>query len=129
MICSTGYTTQIIIMPKRKPNKRKSKRRIKNKRTIPLNLKSLGSDISKYPFVEIEWADIEGDAGWSDTRALNKSKLPICVSRGFLVSQKNGITRLFGDYIRTKDKTSEFETIGNTTIIPTSVIQSIKKLQ
>ena len=116
-------------MAKRKPNKRKSKRRIKNKRTIPLNLKSLGSDISKYPFVEIEWQDIEGDAGWSDTRALNKSKLPICVSRGYLVSQKNGITRLFGDYIRTKDKTTEFETIGNTTIIPTSVIQNIKKLQ
>ena len=115
-------------MPKRKPNKRKSKRRIKNKKTIPLNLKSLGSDISKYPFVEIEWADIEGDSGWSDTRTLNKSKLPICVSRGYLVSQKKGITRLFGDYIRTKDKTLEFETIGNTTIIPTSVIQSIKKL-
>ena len=115
-------------MAKKRKQKRKSKRRIKNKRTIPLNLKSLGSDISKYPFVEIEWQDIEGDAGWSDTRALNKSKLPICVSRGFLVSQKNGITRLFGDYIRTKDKTLEFETIGNTTIIPTSVIQSIKKL-
>ena len=114
-------------MAKRKRRK-KSKRRIKNKRTIPLNLKSLGSDISKYSFVEIEWADIEGDAGWSNTLALNKSKLPICVSRGFLVSQKNGVTRLFGDYIRTKDKTLEFETIGNTTIIPTSVIQSIKKL-
>tara|TARA_R110000765_G_scaffold120993_1_gene216998 strand:- start:220 stop:573 length:354 start_codon:yes stop_codon:yes gene_type:complete len=117
-------------MPKRKPNKRKSKRRIlRNKRTIPLNVKTLGTDITKYPFVEIEWADIEGDAGWSDTRALNKSKLPICVSRGYLVSQKNGVTRLFGDYIRTKDKTTEFETIGNTTIIPTSVIQNIKKLQ
>ena len=128
MICSIEFTIQDITMPKRKPNKRKSKRRVKNKRTIPLNLKSLGSDISKYPFVEIEWQDIEGDAGWSDTRALNKSKLPICVSRGFLVSQKNGVTRLFGDYIRTKDKTLEFETIGNTTIIPTSVIQSIKKL-
>ena len=128
MICLTEYTTQIIIMANKKIKKRKSKRRIKNKRKIPLNLKSLGSDISKYPFVEIEWQDIEGDAGWSDTRALNKSKLPICVSRGFLVSQKNGITRLFGDYIRTKDKKLEFETIGNTTIIPTSVIQSIKKL-
>jgi hypothetical protein len=107
---------------------KKSKRRIKNKRTIPLNVKTLGTDITKYPFVEIEWADIEGDAGWSDTRALNKSKLPICVSRGYLVSQTKGITRLFGDYIRSKDKTTEFETIGNTTIIPTSVIQNIKKL-
>ena len=107
---------------------KKSKRRIKNKRTIPLNVKTLGTDITKYPFVEIEWADIEGDAGWSDTRALNKSKLPICVSRGYLVSQTKGVTRLFGDYIRSKDKTTEFETIGNTTIIPTSVIQNIKKL-
>ena len=115
-------------MPKRKPNKRKSKRRIRNKKTIPLNLKSLGSDISKYPFVEIEWADIEGDSGWSDTRALNKLKLPICVSKGYLVSQKNGITRIFTDFIKTKDKET-FENIGNTTIIPTSVIQSIKKLQ
>ena len=114
-------------MPKRKSNKRKSKRRIKNKKTIPLNLKSLGSDISKYPFVEIEWLDIEGDAGWSDTRALNKLKLPVCVSKGYLLSQKKGITRLFADFIKTKDKET-FENIGNTTIIPTAVIQSIKKL-
>jgi len=113
----------------KRKQKRKSKRRIKNRKTIPLNLKSLDNDITHYPFVEIEWADIEGDAGWSDTKSLNKSKLPICVSRGYLVSQKNGVTRLFGDYIRTKDKTTEFETIGNTTIIPTSVIQNIKKLQ
>ena len=108
-------------------SKRKSKRRIRNKKTIPLNLKSLGSDISKYPFVVIEWLDIEGDAGWSDTRSLNKLSLPICVSKGYLVSQKNGITRIFTDFIKTKDKET-FESIGNTTIIPTSVIQSIKKI-
>ena len=90
-------------MPKRK-QKRKSKRRIKNKKTIPLNLKSLGSDISKYPFVVVEWLDIEGDSGWSDTRALHKLKLPICVSKGYLASQKNGITRLFTDYVKTRDK-------------------------
>ena len=107
--------------------KRKSKRRVRNKKTIPLNLKSLGSDISKYPFVEIKWSDIEGDSGWSDTRSLNSSKLPICVSKGYLVSQKKGITRIFTDYIKTRDKET-FETIGNTTLIPTSVIQSIKKL-
>tara|TARA_R110000765_G_scaffold113624_1_gene205974 strand:+ start:880 stop:1221 length:342 start_codon:yes stop_codon:yes gene_type:complete len=108
-------------------SKRKSKRRIKNKKTIPLNLKSLGSDISKYPFVEIEWADIEGDSGWSDTRALSKLSLPVCVSKGYLASQKNGITRIFTDFIKTKGKET-FESIGNTTIIPTSVIQSIKKI-
>ena len=111
---------------KRKP-KRKSKRRIKNKKTIPLNLKSLGNKIEAYPFVQIEWVDIEGDAGWSNTKSLNKSKLPICVSKGYLLSQKNGVTRIFVDYIKTKDSDT-FEDIGNSTIIPTSVIQSIKKL-
>tara|TARA_R100001244_G_scaffold91518_1_gene69283 strand:- start:997 stop:1341 length:345 start_codon:yes stop_codon:yes gene_type:complete len=111
----------------RRKSKRKSKRRIKNKKIIPLNLKSLGNDISKYPFVEIEWADIEGDSGWSNTRLLNKSKLPVCVSKGYLLSQKDGITRIFCDFIKTKDKET-FEDVGNTTIIPTSVIQSIKKI-
>jgi len=100
----------------------------KNKKTIPLDIKTLGNDISKYPFVEIEWLDIEGDAGWSDTKSLNKEKLPVCVSKGYLVSQKKGITRIFTDYIKTKDKPT-FDNIGNTTIIPTSVIQSIKKIK
>ena len=111
---------------KRKP-KRKSKRRIKNKKTIPLNIKSLGNKIEAYPFVQIEWLDIEGDAGWSNTKCLNKSKLPTCVSKGYLLSQKNGVTRIFVDYIKTKESDT-FEDVGNTTIIPTSVIQSIKKI-
>ena len=56
--------------------KKKSKRKIKNKKTIPLNTKSLGNKIESYPFVEIAWLDIEGDAGWSNTKDLNKEKLP-----------------------------------------------------
>jgi len=107
--------------------KRKTKRRIKNKKTIPLNLKSLGNQIEAYPFVAIEWSDIEGDAGWSDIKSLNKEQLPTCVSRGYLLSQAKGVTRIFTDYIKTKDKPT-FDNIGNTTIIPTSVIISIKKL-
>ena len=107
--------------------KRKTKRRIKNKKTIPLNIKSLGNKIEAYPFVAIEWLDVEGDAGWSNTKDLNKTKLPICVSRGYLLSQIKGVTRIFTDYIKTKEQPT-FDSIGNTTIIPTSLIQSIKKL-
>ena len=51
---------------------KKKKRKPKSKKTIPLNVKALGNDISAYPFVEIEWLDIEGDAGWSDTKSLTK---------------------------------------------------------
>ena len=114
-------------MPKRKEKKR-TKRKIKNKKIIPLNLKSLGNKIEAYPFVEIEWSDIEGDAGWSNTKDLNKEQLPTCVSKGYLVSQKNGVTRIFTDYIKTKDKPT-FDNIGNTTIIPTAVIKSIRKIK
>ena len=106
---------------------KKKKRKSRSKKTIPLNVKSLGNDISAYPFVEIEWLDIEGDAGWSNTKDLNKEKLPTCVSKGYLISQKNGVTRIFTDYIKNKDKPT-FETIGNTTLIPTAVIESIKKI-
>ena len=119
-------TIQDISMPKKR-QKKKTKRRIKNKKTIPLNLKSLGNKISAYPFVEIEWSDIEGDAGWSSTKTLNKTKLATCVSKGYLLSQKKGVTRIFTDYIKSKDNPT-FEDIGNTTIIPTSVIVSIKKV-
>ena len=57
------------------------KKRTRNRKTIPLNTKSLGDDISAYPFVEIQWLDIEGDAGWSNTKDLKKEKLPVCVSK------------------------------------------------
>ena len=104
-----------------------TKRVAKNKKVINLDIKSLGNKIESYPFVEITWLDIEGDAGWSNTKDLNKEKLPVCVSKGYLLSQRKGITRIFSDYIVSKDNPT-FENIGSTTIIPTSVIQSIKKI-
>ena len=97
------------------------------KRTIPLNTKTLDNKIDTYPYVEIEWLDIEGDAGWSETKSLNKLKLRTCVSKVYLVNQSNGVTRIFTDYIKAKTGDT-FENIGNTTIIPTSVIRSIKIL-
>ena len=105
----------------------KNKKPKKQRKIIPLDTKTLGNDITKYPFVEIEWLDIEGDAGWSSTKQLNAEKLPTCVSKGYLLSQKKNVTRIFTDYIKSKDKPT-FEDIGNTTIIPTAVIQNIKKL-
>ena len=106
---------------------KKKKKRKKQRKIIPLDTKTLGNDITKYPYVEIEWLDIEGDAGWSSTKQLNLEQLPTCVSKGYLLSQKNGVTRIFTDYIKSKDKPT-FEDIGNTTIIPTAVIKNIKKI-
>ena len=95
---------------------------------LKFNFKQLGNDITVYPFVEIKWLDIEGDAGWSNTKDLKKEELPICVSKGYLLSQHKGITRLFSDYIESKNKPT-FDNIGNTTIIPTSVIVSIRRIK
>jgi hypothetical protein len=106
---------------------KKKKKPKKQRKIIPLDTKTLGNDITKYPYVEIEWLDIEGDAGWSSTKQLNLEQLPTCVSKGYLLSQKNGVTRIFTDYIKSKDKPT-FEDIGNTTIIPTAVIKNIKKI-
>ena len=99
----------------------------KLKKLIPIKTKTLGKDISKYPFVEIRWVDIEGDDGWSSLSSLDKDKLPVAVSKGYLLSQRKGVTRIFRDYIESKD-TNTFEDIGSTVIIPTSVIVSIKKI-
>ena len=64
---------------------------------------------------------------FSTLKVLKEEKLPIAVSKGYLLSQKNGVTRLFRDYIETKGKPT-FDDIGSTVIIPTSVIVSIKKI-
>ena len=64
---------------------------------------------------------------WKSIGWISKlEKLPTCVSKGYLVSQQKGVTRIFTDYIKTKNKDT-FEDIGNTTLIPTSVIQSIQQ--
>jgi hypothetical protein len=99
----------------------------KKRNLFLLPYKQLGRDISKYPFVEIRWVDIEGDDGWSTLLSLDKDKLPVAVSKGYLLSQKKGVTRIFRDYIESKEGKT-FEDIGSTVIIPTSVIVSIKKL-
>tara|TARA_R100000995_G_scaffold49817_1_gene23889 strand:+ start:29 stop:304 length:276 start_codon:yes stop_codon:yes gene_type:complete len=87
-------------------------------------------NISKYPYVEIEWYDIEDSSEWSSLESLSKEQLPVAVSKGYLLDQKNGVTRLFRDYIRTKDKNKDtFEDIGSTVIIPSCVIISMKKIK
>ena len=99
----------------------------KHRKIIPLKNKTLGNKIEAYTFVEIKWLDIEGDDGWSTLDILAKEKLPVAVSKGYLFSQKGGVTRIFRDYIESKEKTT-MEDIGSTVIIHTSVIVSIKKI-
>jgi len=45
-----------------------------------------------------------------------------------LLSQSKGITRIFGDYSLKDNSKTDIEEVGNTTIIPNSVIVEIKKI-
>ena len=102
---------------------------IRNKMTkkkIKINTRAK-REIDRYPLVAVYWLDICSDASWQSIESSKKSKLPTCVTKGHLLSQKGGITRIFGDYSYNDNKT-EIETIGNTTLIPNSVIKEIKKL-
>jgi len=96
----------------------------KKKISIP---RKITSEIQKYPMVEVEWFDIVSDSSWTSFDACKKSKLATCVTKGHLLSQAKGVTRLFGDYSFAENK-KDIDSIGNTTIIPNSVITNIRKL-
>ena len=102
-----------------KRTKRKSKKIL-----IP---KKINSEIEKYPMVSCEWYDIVSNSSWSSFEEIKNSDLAICITKGHLLSQSKGITRIFGDYSLSEDK-KKIETIGNTTLIPNSVIKEVKKI-
>ena len=85
-------------------------------------------EIDRYPLVEVRWTDVVSEAGWQPVRDVIKSKLPECVTKGHLLSQSKGITRIFGDFSKGKEE-GAVEEVGNTTLIPNSIIISIKKIQ
>tara|TARA_R100001086_G_scaffold210782_1_gene126692 strand:+ start:93 stop:398 length:306 start_codon:yes stop_codon:yes gene_type:complete len=96
----------------------------KKKISIP---RKITSEIQKYPMVEVEWYDIVSDSSWTSFDACKKAKLATCITKGHLLSQAKGVTRLFGDYSFAENQ-KDIDSIGNTTIIPNSVITNIRKL-
>jgi len=97
---------------------------MRKKISIPKRVKS---EIDKYPMVSVEWFDIVSDSSWTSFESLKKAKLATCITKGHLLSQSKGVTRLFGDYSFAEDGKT-IDTIGNTTVIPNSVIKETKKL-
>jgi hypothetical protein len=49
----------------------------------------------RYPLVEVKWLDICSDSSWQSLKQLQEAKLPTCVTKGHLLSQAKGITRIF----------------------------------
>ena len=97
----------------------------KIKRKIKLNKKAK-TEIDKYPLVEVRWLDICSDSSWISMKDTMSMPVPVCNTKGHLLSQAKGITRIFGDY--SSNEKGNIEEIGNVTIIPNSVIVDIKKI-
>ena len=97
---------------------------MRKKIAIPKKVKN---QIDKFPMVAVEWYDIVSNSSWVSFDELKKSNLATCITKGHLLSQSKGVTRLFGDYSFAENG-KDIDSIGNTTIIPNSVIKEIKKL-
>jgi len=97
------------------------------KRRIKINRKA-EREIDRYPLVEIHWYDVCSDPSWQTIEACKKAKLPPCVTKGHLLSQSKGLTRVFGDYSLADKDAGTIDEIGNTTLIPTSIILEIKEI-
>jgi len=98
-----------------------------NRKKIKINTKA-EREIDRYPLVEVHWYDVISDSSWQSVSACKKAKLPPCVTKGHLLSQSKGLTRVFGDYTLSEKDEDTIEEIGNTTLIPTSIIIEIKKI-
>ena len=90
--------------------------------------KKAKKEIEKYPLVEIKWYDITSNSAWQSLDDLLIAKLPICTTKGHLLSDNKGVIRVFGDYALKDEKTGVIDEIANTTLIPNSVILDIKKI-
>ena len=86
-------------------------------------------EIDRYPLVSIKWADVVSDSAWNSLPAITKAKLPVCVTKGHLFTQANGITRVFGDFVLKNEETGEIDEIGNATLIPNCLITEMKKIK
>ena len=67
---------------------------MRKKIAIPKKVKN---QIDKFPMVAVEWYDIVSNSSWITFDELKKSNLATCITKGHLLSQSKGVTRLFGD--------------------------------
>jgi len=89
---------------------------------------SVKSEIDKFPLVEIEWLDIITENTWQNLSEIKNLKLPICITKGHLLSRKGGITKVFSDYALKDNKKGAIDEISNITLIPNSVVKKITKI-
>lgn len=80
---------------------------------------------SKYPLVKVLWVDIVSDSHWKPITDFEKEKLPVCVTVGYLFKKTKKLVWIFSDFsVGNRD----IDEVGNTTILPLSVVIKIEFL-
>jgi hypothetical protein len=99
---------------------------MRKRKILKFKKKKTDNELDNYPLVEIKWYDIVSESSWLEIKEVKEMELPVCITKGHLLSQSKGVTRVFGDYA--EDDNGDLDDLGNVTLIPTSVIISIKKI-
>ena len=76
--------------------------------------------------VRVEWVDCVSDSGWANEKEFDKMKLSFPVNEGWLYSKDKKAVKLFASFDKDDDGNITF---GDRTMIPTSCVKKIQKLQ
>tara|TARA_Y100000385_G_scaffold242723_1_gene259824 strand:+ start:261 stop:527 length:267 start_codon:yes stop_codon:yes gene_type:complete len=79
-----------------------------------------------YKFVHVIWIDIVSDSAWRSIDDVKESKLPRCLSTGFLIDEDDEVIRLVSDFNFSED--GSIDDCGNSTIIPKCVVKEVKEV-
>ena len=101
--------------------KKKRKPRTRRKQIVPSQPNEI--PYSKY---RIEWMDILSDSGWADEKGFNRIKLAFPVNEGWVFEKTKDHIKIFASYDRDED--TKDITFGDRTMIPTSCIKKLTKL-
>ena len=80
-----------------------------------------------YKFYMCWWSDIISDSSWSPLQQIKKSKTAVCITMGWLISEKDKKYVFIGDINFNEDGTVNEG--GNSTVIPKSNILKLKEIK
>ncbi len=77
--------------------------------------------------VRVEWVDCVSDSGWANEKEFNKMKLARPVNEGWVFSKDKHSVKIFASY--DKDSSTNEITFGDRTMIPTSWVVKMTKIE
>jgi len=74
----------------------------------------------KYPFVRVEWVDINSDSGWDDIETILSDEPADCISHGWLLLKND-------EKVIIASSNADDGDFGDRTVFPASVVKKIEQ--